>query len=254
MAVMVRRQNEVADGLAHSPVSGESAHHKGRKILVVDDEAPILEAVSYSLRKEGFKVSVAMNAEACMRSFREEQPDLIILDVMLPSASGLQVCKKIRATHDTPIILLTARADERDKVLGLELGADDYVTKPFSVRELMARVKAVLRRGADEPVTALIQMSGLEIDEARHEVRIRGEHIDLSPKEFALLVFLARNPGIVFNRQTLLDRVWGADAYVDERTIDVHIRWLRSKLEVDAAEPKLLVTVRGLGYKLSPEA
>jgi len=253
MAVMVRIRNEVADGPGRPLGSGDASPHKGKKILVVDDEAPILEAVSYSLRKEGFKVSVAMNAEACMRSFREDQPDLIILDVMLPSASGLQVCKRIRATHDTPIILLTARAEERDKVLGLELGADDYVTKPFSVRELLARVKAVLRRGADDGGSNLIQLGDLLIDEARHEVSVRGSMVDLSPKEFALLSFLARSPGIVFNRQTLLDRVWGSDAYVDERTIDVHIRWLRSKIEIDAAEPKLLITVRGLGYKLSAD-
>jgi phosphate regulon transcriptional regulator PhoB len=247
------RRHETAGG-RHPETPSETSPFKGRKILVVDDEAPILEAVSYSLRKEGFKVAVAMNAEACMRSFREEQPDLVILDVMLPSASGFQVCKKIRAAHDTPIILLTARAEERDKVLGLELGADDYVTKPFSVRELMARVKAVLRRGSEETTTALIQVADIVIDESRHEVTVRGTKIDLSPKEFALLVFLSRSPGIVFNRQTLLDRVWGADAYVDERTIDVHIRWLRSKIEADPAEPKNLITVRGLGYKLSAEA
>src|SRR3954469_10127711 len=136
----------------------EAAPFKGKRILVVDDEAPILEAVSYSLRKEGFKVAVAMNAEACMRLFREEQPDLIILDVMLPSPSGFQVCKKIRASHDTPIILLTARAEERDKIMGLELGADDYVTKPFSVRELLARVKAVLRRGTEETSASVIKI------------------------------------------------------------------------------------------------
>ncbi|HVT11951.1 MAG TPA: response regulator [Fimbriimonadaceae bacterium] len=250
---MERSRKEMPEVSGRHLTAVEHSPFAGRKILVVDDEAPILEAVSYSLRKEGFKVSVAMNAEACMRSFREDQPDLIILDVMLPSASGLQVCKKIRATHDTPIILLTARAEERDKILGLELGADDYVTKPFSVRELMARVKAVLRRGVEESSASMIQIGDLVIDEARHEVKVRGEKVDLSPKEFALLLFLARSPGIVFNRQTLLDRVWGADAYVDERTIDVHIRWLRSKIEVDAAEPKLLVTVRGLGYKLSAE-
>lgn len=254
MALMERGRNDVAELGGRLSVPTESTQFKGKKILVVDDEAPILEAVSYSLRKDGFKVSVAMNAEACMRAFREEQPDLVILDVMLPSASGFQVCKKIRATHDTPIILLTARAEERDKILGLELGADDYVTKPFSVRELLARVKAVLRRGSDDGVASTIQIGDIVIDEARHEVQVRGEKMDLSPKEFALLMFLARNPGIVFNRQTLLDRVWGADAYVDERTIDVHIRWLRSKIETDAAEPKLLVTVRGLGYKLSADA
>src|ERR1044072_1163069 len=152
-------------------VQAESNPFKGKKILVVDDESPILEAVSYSLRKEGFKVAVAMNAEACMRLFREEHPDLIILDVMLPSASGFQVCKKIRAGNDTPIILLTARAEERDKILGLELGADDYVTKPFRVRKLIARFKAVLpRRSTDSTGPSLINLAGLVIDEARHEV------------------------------------------------------------------------------------
>src|SRR5579871_3244372 len=210
MSVMVRSKSEVLDSPSTPGLVTEATPFKGKKILVVDDEAPILEAVSYSLRKEGFKVSMAMNAEACMRSFREDQPDLIILDVMLPSASGLQVCKKIRQTHDTPIILLTARAEERDKIMGLELGADDYVTKPFSVRELLARVKAVLRRGADESAASLIQIGTLTIDEARHEVKVNDERVDLSPKEFALLLFLARSPGIVFNRQTLLDRVWGA--------------------------------------------
>lgn len=251
MAVMARIANRESEGLKRKEAPGEANAYKGRKILVVDDEAPILEAVSYNLRKEGFKVSVAMNAEACMRLFREDPPDLIILDVMLPSASGFQVCRKIRESRDTPIILLTARAEERDKILGLDLGADDYVTKPFSVRELMARVKAVLRRGVDDVGASVIQIGDAIIDEARHEVRVGDQRIDLSPKEFALLLFLARNPGIVFNRQTLLDRVWGADAYVDERTIDVHIRWLRSKLESDPAEPKLLLTVRGLGYKLA---
>jgi phosphate regulon transcriptional regulator PhoB len=223
------------------------------KILVVDDEPPLLEAVSYSLRKEGFKVFMAANAEACMRQYREQQPDLIILDVMLPSASGFQVCQKIRAASDTPIILLTAKAEERDKVHGLELGADDYITKPFSIRELIARVRAVLRRRSEKDSEAPLRLGDVEIDEGRHEVKVRGERVDLSPKEFALLVFLARNPGLVFNRQTLLDRVWGADAYVDERTVDVHVRWLRSKIEVNAGEPNYIITVRGFGYKFNAE-
>jgi DNA-binding response OmpR family regulator len=227
----------------------------GKRILVVDDEAPILDAVSYGLRKEGYKVSVAANAEACMRIFREEQPDLLILDVMLPSASGFQVCKKIRATHNTPIILLTARAEERDKLLGLDLGADDYVTKPFSVRELVARVKAILRRQADEMgISGIITVGGISIDEPRHEIKVDDVPVELAPREFALLAFLARNPGMAFSRQTLIDRVWGIDAYVDERTVDVHVRWLRSKIEENPAEPKRLVTVRGVGYKLVAES
>jgi DNA-binding response OmpR family regulator len=206
------------------------------------------------LRKEGFKVHLAANAEACMRQFKDQAPDLIILDVMLPSASGFQVCKKIRSSSDVPIILLTARVEERDKVMGLELGADDYVTKPFSMKELVARVKAVLRRRSDPSSAAPIRSGDIEIDEARHEVRVGEKKIDLSPKEFALLAFLVRHPDLVFSRQTLIDRVWGADAFVDERTIDVHIRWLRSKVEVDPSAPTRLVTVRGMGYKLAAES
>ncbi len=225
-----------------------------KSVLVVDDEEPILQAISYSLRKEGYKVHVAANAEACMRQFREEAPDLIVLDVMLPSASGFQVCKKIRASSDVPIILLTARVEERDKVMGLELGADDYITKPFSMKELVARVKAVLRRRTDSSSSAAPIRSGdIEVDEARHEVMVRGRKTELSPKEFGLLAFLVRHPDLVFSRQTLIDRVWGADAFVDERTIDVHMRWLRSKIEADPAAPVRLVTVRGLGYKLVAE-
>jgi phosphate regulon transcriptional regulator PhoB len=221
---------------------------------VVDDEAPILEAVSYSLRKAGYRVSVAMNAEAAMRAFREQNPDLIVLDVMLPSASGFQICKSIRATSDVPIILLTARAEEQDKVTGLELGADDYVTKPFSVRELIARISAVLRRRASTAVAATIRAGEIEVDEARHEARVEGRQLELSPKEFALLAFLAKNPGLVFSRQALLDRVWGTDAFVDERTVDVHVRWLRSKIENDPADPKRILTVRGVGYKFGAGA
>lgn len=229
----------------------EAVPARPKKILVVEDDGPIIEAIAYNLLNEGFRVNVAMNAEACMRSFREDRPDLIVLDVMLPSASGFQVCQSIRAaSDDIPIILLTARTDERDKVRGLDLGADDYITKPFSVRELVARIHAVLRRAAERPV-ARLTVADLEIDEAGHDAWVRGEKVELAPKEFALLLFLARHPGIVFSRQTLLDRVWGADAYVDERTVDVHIRWLRAKIERDPAHPIRLITVRGLGYKLS---
>lgn len=223
----------------------------GKHILVVDDESPILDAIAYALRKEGYEVSLAMNAEACMRIVREEHPDLLVLDIMLPSASGFEICKKIRATDSTPIILLTARAEERDKVLGLELGADDYVTKPFSVRELVARVKAILRRrSAETAEPAVLRVGPIMVDEPKHEAHLSGNLLQLAPKEFALLAFLVRNAGIAFSRATLLDRVWGADAYVDERTVDVHVRWLRLKIEDDPAEPKRLLTVRGIGYKL----
>ena len=224
------------------------------KVLVVDDEAPILEAVSYNLRKEGFETITADDAESCMRMFRTHQPDLIILDVMLPSGSGLEICHRIRAEHETPIIMLTARVAETDRVIGLELGADDYVTKPFGMRELMARVKSVLRRGSrgtsKEP-TGRIEVADIIIDEPRHTVVVRGNKVSLSPKEFALLLLLAQHPEQVFSRPTLLDRVWGMNAFVEERTVDVHIRWLREKVEEDASNPKRLVTVRGVGYKLS---
>jgi DNA-binding response OmpR family regulator len=221
-----------------------------KHILVVDDEQPILDAVSYGLRKEGFKVSVAMNAEACMRIYKEQQPDLLLLDIMLPSASGIEICKRIRAKSETPIILLTALADERQKVLGLDAGADDYVTKPFSVRELIARIKAVLRRSGDSaPTGETVHLGRLRLNEARHEIALEDTPLELSPKEFALLAFLLKNPGLVFTRQALLDRVWGPDAFVDERTVDVHVRWLRSKIETDPANPLQILTVRGVGYK-----
>ena len=223
-----------------------------KKILVVDDEAPILDAVSYALRKEGYKVVIAMNAEACMRAFREEAPDLIVLDVMLPSASGFEVCQRIRASSDTPIILLTAKVEERDRVHGLDLGADDYVAKPFSVRELIARIRAILRRRESSGQTPeRIEVDGLVMDESRHEATVDGKPIELSPKEFALLLFLARNSGLVFSRQTLLDRVWGQEAFVDERTIDVHVSWLRAKIESSPSKPQRLITIRGVGYKFA---
>jgi phosphate regulon transcriptional regulator PhoB len=223
------------------------------KILIVDDEAPILDAVSYALRREGYKVTVAMNAEACMRAFNTEQPDLIVLDVMLPSVSGFDICKKIRTEHDTPIILLTARTEEQDRVQGLELGADDYVVKPFSVRELSARIKGILRRRSPSgQQQKKVVWGDITIDESRHEAVVSGQKLDLSPKEFALLAFFIRNPGLVFSRQALLDRVWGKDAYVDERTIDVHVSWLRGKLS-QAGKDNWFKTIRGVGYKFSGE-
>ncbi len=223
------------------------------KILVVDDEQPIVEAISYNLKKEGYAVQVAYDAEQCLDIVRKDRPDLILLDVMLPSASGFDVCRLLRKQGDIPIIMLTARAEETDKVVGLEIGADDYITKPFSMRELLARVKSVLRRvgAAGEAVASAekIQSGDLTIDMARYEVKIGDNAVALSPKEFELLRFLASNPGLVFSRQILLDRVWGAEAYVEERTVDVHIRWLREKIEVRPSEPVRLLTVRGVGYK-----
>lgn len=222
------------------------------KVLIVDDELPIVEAVAYNLRKEGYAVLTAGDAEQCMEVTRTEHPDLIILDVMLPSANGFDVCRMLRKQHDVPIIMLTARAEETDRVVGLELGADDYVTKPFSMRELVARVKSILRRCAkDEPFMASepLRAGNFLIDTQRYEVTVGDRRVELSPKEFELLRFLAAHPGQVFTRQTLLDRVWGSEAYVEERTVDVHIRWLREKVESTPSHPERLLTVRGVGYK-----
>lgn len=221
------------------------------KVLVVDDELPIVEAVAYNLKKEGFSVLTAGDAEQCLDLARRETPDLVLLDVMLPSASGFDVCRLLRKQNDIPIIMLTARADETDRVVGLELGADDYVTKPFSMRELMARVKSVLRRSLPQEtvVKEPLHSGNLIVDPDRYEVRLGSEPLALSPKEFELLRFLVTHRGQVFSRQVLLDRVWGAEAYVEERTVDVHIRWLREKIEKDPSQPKRLLTVRGVGYK-----
>ena len=223
-----------------------------KKVLVVDDEKPIVEVISYNLRKEGFETLTAFDADQCMELFLDEKPDLIILDVMLPSASGFDICKSIRKQSDVPIILLTARAEESDRVIGLELGADDYVVKPFSVRELIARVKTILRRsGISAEISAErpIVDGELVITPSRFEVTLDGKQIELSPKEFELLKYLVGHPDHVFSRQALLDEVWGVDAYVEERTIDVHIRWLREKIEKSPSQPENILTVRGIGYK-----
>ena len=219
------------------------------KILVVDDELPILEAVSYNLQKEGYEAITASDAEQCLALARKQRPDLIILDVMLPSASGFDICRQLRERSQVPIIMLTARADETDRVVGFELGADDYLVKPFSMRELMARVKAILRRNTLSLSTTMIRVGDLVIDAEQYTVTRRDQNVPVSRKEFELLYFLAAHPGQAFSRQTLLDRVWGADSYVMDRTVDVHMRWLRQKIEDDPAQPKRLLTVRGVGYK-----
>lgn len=225
------------------------------KVLVVDDETPIVEVICYNLRKEGYIACSASDAETCIEIAKSQQPDLIILDVMLPAASGFDVCRALRRTSNVPIIMLTAKAEETDRVVGLELGADDYITKPFSIRELMARVKAVLRRTqtVDLPDSNVVRVGHLTIDPLRYEVTVGDRRIDLSPKEFDLLRFLATHAGQVFSRQALLDRVWGPDAYVEDRTVDVHIRWLREKVETIPSKPNRLLTVRGVGYKFSSE-
>ncbi len=224
------------------------------KILIVDDERPIVDSIKYTLYREGYDVVVSYDGEDALEKFKKENPDLIILDIMLPKLSGLEVCRIIRRTSNVPIIMLTAKGEDMDRVIGLELGADDYVSKPFSMRELVARIKAVLRR-AKLPVTSTKIKEKLEFDDVVIDVvgRIvtkRGKQIDLSPKEFDLLVALAENEGRVMSREYLLTNVWGEDFYGDDRTVDVHIRWLREKLEDDPSNPKYIQTVRGIGYIL----
>ena len=222
------------------------------KVLVVDDEPSLVEALEFGLAEEGFEVVAAYDGEASLQVFDRERPDLVVLDLMLPALSGTEVCKRIRARSSTPIIMLTARDSEVDKVVGLEVGADDYVTKPFSMRELIARVKAVLRRSGEDHAdngTAVVEVSGVRVDPERYEVSVRGQTAELPPKEFALLELLVRNAGRVLTRELLIDRIWGADYVGDTKTLDVHIKRLRGKVERDPHDPELIQTVRGVGYK-----
>lgn len=224
------------------------------KILIVEDDPNLLETLKYNLKKESYEVFTAADGEQALEIARIEKPDLILLDIMLPKLSGYEVCRILRKEMTSPIIMLTAKTDEIDKIVGLEIGADDYVTKPFSMRELIARVRALLRRSKTietQPVEGrVIGIRDLQIDINRHQVLLSDTALDLKPKEFDLLVFLAKNKGLVFSREQLLEKVWGYDYAGDTRTIDVHIRWLRQKIEADPGEPKYLVTVRGTGYKL----
>jgi DNA-binding response OmpR family regulator len=219
------------------------------KLLIVDDEPAILETVETKMRREGFSTFTADSAEEGLRLFRRVRPDLVILDIMLPGRSGFDLCRTIRKDSGVPILFVSARADEADRVRGLELGADDYLVKPFNLGELAARVKAILRRSTGESVQETIERGNLRIDPRCHEATLDNEPLALSPKEFALLSFFAKNPGQVFSRETLLDRVWGRDAFVSARTVDVHVRWLRTRIEPDANEPVRLLTIRGVGYK-----
>ena len=224
------------------------------KVLIVEDETSFSEALSFLLSKEGFEVSVAETGRTALEFFKATSFDLILLDLMIPEISGIEVCKTIRATSSVPIIMLTAKDSEIDKVVGLELGADDYVTKPYSSRELVARIKAVLRRGTTEDSensseTGILTAGEIRIDIDRHAVTMQGIAIPLPLKEFELLEFLVRNQGRVLTRAQLIDRVWGGDYYGDTKTLDVHIKRLRSKIEEDPANPKLIHTIRGLGYK-----
>jgi len=224
------------------------------KILIVEDESSFSEALEFLLAKEGFEVSVAEDGRAALSKFAKEGADLILLDLMIPEVSGVDVCRAIRTTSHVPIIMLTAKDAEIDKVVGLELGADDYVTKPYSSRELIARIKAVLRRGATDAELngdlEVITVGAIKLDSARHQVSNNGVLIALPLKEFELLEFLMRNSGRVLTRSQLIDRVWGGDYFGDTKTLDVHIKRLRSKIEVDPANPILIQTIRGLGYKL----
>jgi len=228
------------------------------KVLVVEDEPTLLETLAYNLSKQGYQVDTAVDGEAALQIARQSQPNLIVLDIMLPKLDGFEVCRILRQEMNVPIIMLTARDDEIDRVIGLEMGADDYMSKPFSMRELMARVKAQLRRVRlireemdvkDDLPSEIIKFNNLSLDLTRHEVRIDDQILQLKPKEFDLLLFLAHHRGQVLSREMIMDRVWGWDFTGGSRTVDVHMRWLREKIETDPAAPTRIVTVRGAGYR-----
>jgi two-component system response regulator RegX3 len=221
------------------------------KVLVVEDEESFSDALSYMLRREQYEVEVAADGHEALKTFERSGADIVLLDLMLPGLSGTEVCRELRARSNVPIIMVTARDSEVDKVVGLELGADDYVTKPFSSRELVARIRAVLRRGAEpeELIFNVVEAGPVRMDVERHVVSVDGIHVALPLKEFDLLELLLRNAGRVLTRGQLIDRVWGADYVGDTKTLDVHVKRLRAKIEPDPANPKYLVTVRGLGYK-----
>ena len=225
------------------------------RILLVDDEQSLQTLLSYPLRKDGYDVVQATDGREALARFGEQTFDLVVLDVMMPKLDGLEVCKRMRARSTVPIIMLTAKAEEIDKVLGLELGADDYITKPFSLREFRSRVRAALRRASmsrdrdQAPEDAPLEVGQLRIDPGKRTVVVRGEDIKLTYVEFEILSTLAHNPGRVFTREMLLTRIWGDSAFRDPRTIDVHIRHLREKLESDPKTPEFLFTVRGVGYR-----
>jgi DNA-binding response OmpR family regulator len=222
-----------------------------KKILIVDDEPTLLATVRYNLERDGYQVLTAADGESAIDSARNHRPDLILLDVMLPGMDGFEVCRVLRREMSTPILMLTAKTDEVDKVVGLELGADDYVSKPFGMRELLARVRAALRR-AETPQqdgAETLVAGNLRLDLRRREASRDGGPIALKPKEYDLLVFLLRNRGRAFTRDQLLNQIWGYDFVGDTRTVDVHVRWLRQKIEEDAANPARLITVRGVGYR-----
>src|SRR5919107_4061781 len=224
-----------------------------RTILVVEDDATLRETLADALEVEGFRVIAAADGREALSRFRADRPDLVLLDLMLPELSGIEVCRIIRAESGVPIVMLTAKDSELDKVVGLELGADDYVTKPFSLRELSARIRALFRRSEQIPapengLPAMLDLGRLQVDLAGHRLLRDGEALPIKPKAFELLAFLVRHPGQAFTRDQLLEHVWGYDYAGETRTVDVHVHWLRSTLEDDAATPQFIHTVRGVGY------
>jgi len=221
-------------------------------ILLVEDELTLAETLRYNLEREGYIVLLATDGVQGLELARREAPDLIVLDIMLPRLDGLSVCRILRQEHDMPVIMLTARQDEVDRIAGLELGADDYISKPFSLGEFLARVRAIMRRSERQPRLAareVLEASRLKIDTSRRRAWCEGEELNLSQKEFDLLTCLVRNRGIALSRDLLLERVWGLDFIGDSRTVDVHIRWLREKIEPDSSRPRYIQTVRGIGYR-----
>ncbi|MCX7642304.1 MAG: response regulator transcription factor [Armatimonadetes bacterium] len=222
------------------------------RILVVEDELTLAQAIAYALKQEGFQVRIATDGQEGLRLALTEKPDLVILDLMLPKLDGWEVCRTLRAKSKVPILILTARGEEHDKVLGLELGADDYVVKPFSMRELIARVRALLRRAkmvavSEEP--EILQSGNLTLYVAEHRVELDGKELPLAPREFSLLKVLMLNKGRVLSREQLLELAWGQSEFIDQHTVDVHVHWLREKIEPDPKNPRRIVTVRGVGYR-----
>jgi len=222
------------------------------RILIVEDELPMAQAIAYALKREGYQVRIASDGQEGLRLALTEKPDLVILDLMLPKLDGWEVCRTLRAKSKVPILILTARGEEHDKVLGLELGADDYVVKPFSMRELIARVRALLRRAkmaavSEEP--EVLQSGNLTLYVAEHRVELDGKELALAPREFALLKVLMLNKGRVLSREQLLELAWGQSEFIDQHTVDVHVHWLREKIEPDPKNPRRIVTVRGIGYR-----
>jgi DNA-binding response OmpR family regulator len=226
------------------------------RVLVVEDERSVGDAVVYALEREGFEAELVGDGNAAVNRFEAQAPNVVVLDLMLPGRSGWELLSEFRRRAEVPVILLTARAEEADRVAGLEMGADDYVVKPFSMRELIARVRAVLRRSraeAGETGPTVLLAAGVAVDLDRHEASVDGKPVELSPREFALLAYLVRHAGRTRTREQILHAVWGQDEFIDRRTVDVHVRWLRTKIEQDPARPRRVMTVRGVGYKFSDE-